>query len=267
MLSYFKSGFLIVVRSRNAQLFCGAVVVVLLSSVLSALFSGRQPVTVAVDVGFSLVRFFLPFFAVFLVQDLIFKEFEGRSFLGALSYPKSRLAFLSSRFFVVVVCLFFFLFLLLFSVFVLSVVLGFFFRQDVVVGFVGEFSLLFLFYFVESVFVAALACFLSVIASSQGFILVGVVGGVVAARSYSYVVSLFAVGGFSIGGGDLYRSSMDVLFYFLPDLGALDVRAVVLYGKMEFLPSDWFFLLVSCMVYSLGIFFLTAWAINRKRLN
>ena len=52
---------------------------------LSASFSPRQPRTVALDVGFSGLRFTLVLFAVTLIQDQVALEIERRSVVLTLS--------------------------------------------------------------------------------------------------------------------------------------------------------------------------------------
>ncbi len=65
---------------------------------LSASFSPRQPQTVALDVGFSGLRFALSFFAVVLVQELVGREIERRTVILTLAYPASRTAYLFGRY-------------------------------------------------------------------------------------------------------------------------------------------------------------------------
>jgi hypothetical protein len=55
------------------------------------------------------------------------------------------------------------------------------------------------------------------------------------------------------------------LGYLLPDLGALDVRMLALYGKPEFLPADWPWLVLSSLGYTLALLALAVWALQRKR--
>lgn len=93
-LSAWRSGF----RSRSiiAILILGILLVGV--AFLSASFSPRQPTTVALDVGFSGVRFSLVLFALFWVQELVAREIERRTVVYALSYPISRGAYLLGRF-------------------------------------------------------------------------------------------------------------------------------------------------------------------------
>ena len=65
---------------------------------LSASFSPRQPMTVALDVGLSGLRFSLVLFALFWVQELVGREVERRTVMYALSYPVSRAAYVLGRY-------------------------------------------------------------------------------------------------------------------------------------------------------------------------
>jgi Cu-processing system permease protein len=60
---------------------------------LSGFFSPRQPQTVALDVGFSGIRFSLVLLNLFWVQELVAREIDRRVILFSLAYPVSRGAF------------------------------------------------------------------------------------------------------------------------------------------------------------------------------
>lgn len=70
---------------------------------LSGFFSPRQPQTVALDVGFSAIRFSLVLLNLFWVQELVAREIDRRTILFSLAYPVSRGAFLAGRFFAIVI--------------------------------------------------------------------------------------------------------------------------------------------------------------------
>src|SRR5690606_27813601 len=61
-------------------------------------FSGRQPSTVALDIGLSLIRLLLPLVLVLITQELLSREFDRRYFLNTLSYPYPRQSLLLGRF-------------------------------------------------------------------------------------------------------------------------------------------------------------------------
>lgn len=70
---------------------------------LSGFFSPRQPQTVALDVGFSGIRFSLVLLNLFWVQDLVAREIDRRAILFSLAYPVSRGTFLAGRFAAVII--------------------------------------------------------------------------------------------------------------------------------------------------------------------
>ncbi len=65
---------------------------------LSGFFSPRQPQTVALDVGFSGMRFSLILLNLFWVQELVAREIDRKIILFSLAYPVSRASFLAGRF-------------------------------------------------------------------------------------------------------------------------------------------------------------------------
>lgn len=87
------------------------------------------------------------------------------------------------------------------------------------------------------------------------------------ARSFASVVELLAKNSGLVGDAQAYQGGLSVLGYVLPDLGALDVRGVALYGVMEFLPGDWWLHVISAFVYAAGLLVLACVAIERKSLT
>lgn len=85
------------------------------------------------------------------------------------------------------------------------------------------------------------------------------------ARSFAAIVELLTRSTFVVGDAESYRTSVGLLGYLLPDLGALDVRMVALYGTMDFLPADWPWLLLSSLAYIVALLALAVWALQRKR--
>jgi len=69
-----------------------------------------------------------------------------------------------------------------------------------------------------------------------------------------------------VSDAESYRSGISFSELSLyPDLGALDVRMVALYSKLELLPADWPWLVLSCLIYTVGLLALAVWALQRKR--
>lgn len=266
VLPIFFSALRLAVRARYVSLVFFSVVFLVLSAALSAGFSGRQPEAVSLDVGLSVIRIMLPVAIVLLSQELIFREFERRYSLGVLSYPISRICFFLGRFLAVFVLA---LFMLVVMAFMLKGVVYF---AGEVYGRAGrvdmDFSylLVMLFMVLEVLVLTSLACFLGVAATTSGFILIGTFGFMLVARSYVSIVELLSRDAGVVDNVDAYGAGLGLLVYLLPDLGSLDVRMIALYGRMEFLPSDWLGLVVSCVGYILFLLSLAVWVIKRKRI-
>ena len=122
-----------------------------------------------------------------------------------------------------------------------------------------------LFISLDLLMLLSLACFLAVAASTPSFVLIGTLGFMLIARSYSAVMALLTSGVKVVEHQESYHSGLGVLGYLLPDLGALDVRMIALYNRMEFLPPDWSLLTASALLYALGFLALSLWLFNRKQ--
>lgn len=261
----FLAGFRLALRARYLWLVGCSLLVLALAAPLSAQFSGRQPATIALDVGFSVVRLLLPLVLVLMVQELLSREFDRRYFLSSLTYPRPRHHFLLSRFCVVVV-------LTLGLLLLMALLLGgvvWLVAQDymqatpvaldyhylVAIGFLG----------VDLMVLTALACMLAVVASTPSFVLIGTFGFMLVARSFAAIIELLTRDASVVGDAESYRAGVGLLVLLMPDLGALDVRMVTLYGTMNFLPTNWPWLLLSSLLYAIGLLALAAWALQRKR--
>lgn len=66
---------------------------------LSANFSPRHPRTVALDIGFSGIRFTLILLNLFWIQELLAKEIERKTILHSFAYPLARSGFVLGRYF------------------------------------------------------------------------------------------------------------------------------------------------------------------------
>jgi Cu-processing system permease protein len=95
MIVAWRSGF----RSRSFQALFILGLLAMAGAFLSAEFSGRQPATIALDVGLSGVRFVLLLMVLFWCQELVAREVERRTVFLALAYPASRSSYLLGRYF------------------------------------------------------------------------------------------------------------------------------------------------------------------------
>lgn len=242
-----------------------ALITTLASAALAAEFGGRQPATLALDVGISTLKLLLPLLIAIQAQELFSKEFERKFYLLSLSYPVSRLQWFVGRFLALLIII---AALLVLSVGALGAEVAAISQrwiQPTPVSLGLPLGLTTLFIGLDLLVLLALAAFLAVAASTQSFVLVGTLGFMLIARSYSSVLALLASNTSLVDNAEAYRSSLGLLGYFFPDLGALDVRMVALYGKLDLLPADWPLLTASALSYALGFLALTIWVFQRKQ--
>lgn len=261
----YSLGFRLALKARFVSVFFGFLSLVAIAAFLAAQFSGRQPASVGLDVGLSVIRFVLPFVIVFITQEILSKEFERRYFLSSLSYPHSRGQFFGQRFAAIVTLCGL---LLAASALALAVSVWFIskgYEQGTPVSLGLPYWLTILFIALDLLVLTSLAALLAVTASTSAFVLIGTLGFMLVARSFSAIFELLARDQYVVGDSHSYRAGIGLLSYLLPDLGALDVRMIALYGRMEFLPMSWPWSIVSSMAYSFGLFALAMWAVNRKR--
>lgn len=232
---------------------------------MSAQFSGRQPATVALDVGLSLVRLALPILGVLMLQELISREFEGRYFLASLTYPRQRSRFLLGRLAGLFGLLSALLIILACALAAIVSWVGQGYGQATPVSLGLPYWLTIAFILLDLLVVLALGAFLAVVASTPSFVLIGALGFMLIARSFASIIALLQQDGWLVSDAETYSHSLGVLGYLLPDLGSLDVRMIALYGRMEFLPADWPWLLLSSVAYAAAFLALAVWALNRKR--
>lgn len=267
LFSDFMMGLRLSLRAHFSVLLAVGVVLLIVAVLMAAQFSGRQPATVGLDVGFSVIRLVLPLVVVLGAQELFSREFDRRYFLLTLSYPRRRSSFIIGRFSVLFFIVFVQLLVMCFVLVFLVREIGSQYEQAAPPNTGLKFVGVFLFYSCEAFLLASLATLLAVVASTPGFVLIGVFGFVFIARSYSAVLALLAQNAYVIDDAQGYKSGLGVLGYLLPDLGRLDIRMVALYDKIDFLPDDSFFLIVSVLAYSLALLAISVFVLQRKRFS
>lgn len=259
------TGLRLALRANYLSLAGCSLLVMALAALLAAQFSGRQPATIALVVGLSVVRLLSPLVLVLMAQELLSREFDRRYFLNSLTYPRPRHNLLLGRFFAVAVLI---QGLLVAMALMLALLVGLVGRDYgqatpvaldyhyvVAVGFIG----------VDLLLLTALACLLSVLASTPSFVLIGTFGFMLVARSFGSVIELLSRNASVVSDAGGYSAGIGLLGYLLPDLGALDVRMIALYGNMDLLPADWPWLLLSSLTYTVALLALAIWALQRKR--
>jgi ABC-type transport system involved in multi-copper enzyme maturation permease subunit len=267
IFSDFLNALRLTLKAKFTWMAAGILLVVALATLLSAYFGGRQSATVALDVGFSTIRLLVPLLIVLLVQELLSHEFDKRYYLNSLTYPRGRSSLLLGRFAAMLAMLAGLLLALGLLQICLVGLIGGAYPQATPVAVGQPYLIVIAFMAMDFLLLTALATLLAVVASTSSFVLIGTFGFMLVARSYGAIVELLSRDAGLVNDAEGYRASLGVLGYLLPDLGALDLRMLALYGKPEFLPADWPWLLLSNLAYACALLALAVWALQRKRFS
>jgi len=262
-----NSSFRLALRARYGLLAGGFSLAMIFATFISASFGGRQPATVGLDVGLSVIRLMLPLVLILLTQELLSREFDRRYFLNTLSYPHPRYNLLLSRFIAVSALTLGLLLVLAVMLALLVWLIGKGYAQGTPLALDHHYLVTIAFIGLDLLVLTAVATLLAVVASTPSFVLIGTFGFLLVARSFGAIVELLTRNTGVVGDAENYRSGIGLLSYLLPDLGALDVRMVALYGKLEFVPADWPWLVFSNLTYTVALLALAVWALQRKRFS
>jgi len=217
-------GFRLALRAHFGWLSGCALLVMLLTAGLASQFSGRQPATVALDIGLSALRLLLPLILVLMTQELLSREFDRRYFLNTLSYPHSRHSLLLGRLAAIATLTLGLLLLLAAALALLVWLIGRGYAQATPVALGQHYLVTIVFIGADLLLLAAVASLLAVVASTPSFVLIGTFGFMLVARSFGAIVELLTRNTAVVTDAESYRSGIGLLGYLLPDLGALDVR-------------------------------------------
>lgn len=219
------------------------------------------------DIGVSVIRLLLPLVLILVTQELLSREFDRRYFLNTLSYPHTRHRLLLGRFATVTLLSLGLLAVLSVALALLVWLIGQGYAQSTPVALGVPYAVAIAFIGLDLLLLAAVATLLAVVASTPSFVLVGTFGFMLVARSFGAIVTLLTQNSGVVADAETYRSGIGLLGYFLPDLGALDVRMIALYGRMDMLPNDWPWLVLSSLTYTAGLLAVAIWALQRKRFG
>lgn len=252
----------------NARFWLVAVWLLLVLSgivMLAAEFSGRQPSTVALDVGISFIRLSLAVFIALLVQELISREFDRRHYLYSLSYPFNRTQFIFGRLLAILLTVGI---VLVFAALLLQGLVSVIeqgYAQSRPVNLGLNYWLTILFLAIDLSVVCVVATFLAVIAKTPGFVLIGTLGFTLVARSFSSIIALLGGDRIVVDDSAQYQESLSLVSLFFPDLGVLDIREIALYNELSFLPPDLGWVLLTISFYIIATLGFTSWVFNRRR--
>lgn len=267
MIQDFRFALLVAYRSRILLTVGLGAVFLLAFAWVGFQFSGRQPQTVALDMGLSFLRLFIPVLGILYIQELVAKEIERRLILSSLTYPRSRTAFLLGRFAAVGVLLAAALFALTLILAVWVRTLGLAYDQGTPPNLGGLLLLTSAFNVVDFLVIAAFATMLAVLATVPNLVLLVSVGFMVVARSLSGVIRLLHEDDTIMRSAVEYRSNLAWLRYILPDLGSLDIRAAALYDKAVLIPAEAGWLVAMAIAYGLALLAIACWCFERRQFG
>lgn len=241
----FRLAVLLLIRSRFVLIAGILGVVVAACAWLAGQFSPRQPDTVMLDVGISLIRFAVPVLGLLQIQDLLAREVDRRLILNSLTYPRSRAIFMLGRYLAVVALAF------AVTAFLMTVVAavvtwggtGYSQVHKVALGlpYLLTGSLIWL----DTTVVIAFGVALASVSTTPHLVFLGGIGFMIIARSASTIIALLEREHSLLNGAQIYSQGLQWVQWIIPDLAALDVRPIALYGKMELLvASPWALLLM-----------------------
>lgn len=228
LLTSLRSG----LRSRSFQALFILGLIIMGAAYLASEFSGRQPATVAIDVGISGVRFVALLLVVFWCQELVAREVERRTVLLALTYPVPRSYYLLGRYFGIVT-------LAAVAIVVLGVLLcasaflaGRGYLQSTPIDLGKGLWLTLFFIWLDVSVVAAFTILITTISTTPLLPLALGIAFALSARSMG--TALAYLSDKNSGASDLaptFRPIVDGLRWILPDLGRFDIRVAALYSQ------------------------------------
>ena len=261
------TGITLAFRARYLAFFFWITTFLVAGAVMAAQFSGRQPATVALDLGISIIRIGLPIMAAIILQEILSREFDRKFFLTCLTYPRPRHVFLIGRFIAANILALALLITLGFVLAAVTALISAGYEQSTPPAIGTHYAVTLSFIALDLLATLSIGTLIAVSAATPSFVFVGTIGFTLIARSYSSILELLTLNSTLVADAHTYKSSLSLLGYVFPDLAALDVRTIALYGKWEMMPSDWEARVISALAYALGALGLATWALSRKTFD
>ena len=207
---------------------------VLAVSLLASGFSGRQPSTVALDVGLSGLRFAMLVLVLVWVQDLFARDIERKTVYFMLAYPITRWQYLISRFLTVALLALLAL-CLIGGLLWLSLQRDMSYAQIQPLGLGHKYLLVMLAIWLDALVIAAFAIFLASLSTTPFLpLLLGFAFGI-AARGLGPTLDFLRGARSDPVHVSLFGPVLEYSYVWLPDLSRLDWRPLALYD----LPVPW----------------------------
>lgn len=203
-------------------------------SLLASGFSGRQPTTVALDVGLSGLRFIMLILVLLWVQDLFARDIERKTVYFVLAYPIARGQYLLSRF-ITIALLAFFALVVIGGLLWLSLQREFEYEQLQPVALGGKYLLVLLSIWLDALVICSFALFLASLSTTPFLpLLLGFAFGL-AARGLGPALDFLHGTRSDPLHVSLFGPALEYSYLWLPDLSRLDWRPLALYD----LPVPW----------------------------
>jgi Cu-processing system permease protein len=219
-------------HSFRAIFICGCLLVG--AAYVAASFSGRQPMTVGLDVGLSGIRLIVTLMALFWVQDLVAKDIDRKNLLWILAFPAPRSFYVLGRFLGIAT-------LVLLAVLILGCLLyavvrwtglGYTPLSRLDLGWAYWLTLLYI--ALDVWVVSAVAILIAMLSTSAVMPLLVGAGFAIASRSLGGVIAYLLSGDSNMSV--LARQTVQNIQWLVPDLSRLDIRDITLYSVK--IPED-----------------------------
>lgn len=235
MLELIRLGLKVGWRGVGLRVLLPLALVVVIASVLGSGFSGRQPTTVALDIGLSGLRLVLLVVTLLWVQDLFARDIERKTVYFMLAYPIGRTHYLFSRFFTVGLLALASL-VLIGGLLWLSLQLSAGYVQVTPVAAGGKYLLVLLGVWLDVLVITAFAlCIASLSTTPFLPLILGLCFGMAArglGPALDYLMKDERANAFQV---NFFGPVLEYGFLWLPDLSRLDWRPFALYN----LPINW----------------------------
>jgi Cu-processing system permease protein len=262
-LSSWRAGF----RDRTFLAVFALGVALVALAYLSASFSPRQPLTVALDVGLSGFRFSLVLFAIILTQDLVGREIEKRSVVLTLSYPVHRATYLIGRYLGVLALTGVAALLLGLLLWTAVITLGVHYDQEFRVSLGVPYWATVFGVWVDVAVVAAFSLWIATLSTVPMLALVLGALFAIAGRAVGAVFDFLEKG--AEGQTELvvrFGPALDTIRWVLPDLSRLDWRVWPMYGLLPDMQAIMLSLLMA-LAYCLAMIGFSVHAFSKREFS
>lgn len=262
MLGFLRNTFLLVLKSKLLYALLMISLLLLGVAAIAGEFSGRQPQTVALDVGLSFVRFVLPSMGILLCGEYVSRDTDRKTLFVSLSYPVSRSAYLLGRFGGICIVLAIVAATLLMLLAVVIPFIGEGYNQARPVALDVRFILVGIFIVIDAWLVTSFALLLSSLASNSLFVLLGGASFLLIGRTLGGISAVLKSTPGLIDHAKGYLGVIEAALYIIPDLAHLDLREAALYSNA--VTPGWPSLLAMPLFYMLTILLLASWRFETR---